>query len=334
LSVEAMTLGRFVVSEEANRPREESGLASLLQSLAGAGRRIARDVRRADLVGMVGYAGDKNPSGDAQKKLDVAADRAITETVCGTGLVASLVSEEIEEGQPMSSGDEARFILCADPLDGSSNTDINGPVGTIFGISLRARRGRCDAPLEELGSEAQLIASGYIMYGPATVLVYTRGAGVNGFTLDEERGEYALTHARMQCPARGSYFSANIGKSKTWDPNLRRYVDHLLELDKASGRPYSLRYVGALVADLHRSLLEGGIYFYPADASNPNGKLRLLYECAPLALVAEQAGGGASTGRERILALRPTSLHQKVPLAIGSREDVALYERMLAGGDA
>jgi fructose-1,6-bisphosphatase I len=330
-----MTLGRFVVHEERDRPRQERGMVVLLQSLAAAGSRIAREVRRAGLVGMVGYAGgDKNPSGDAQKKLDVAADQTILEAVGGTDLVASLVSEEIQEGRPISSGDEARFILCVDPLDGSSNSDINGPVGTIFGISLRARQGRCTSPLEELGGEAKLIAAGYIMYGPATVLVYTRGAGVNGFTLDEERGEYALTHERMQCPARGSYFSANIGKSRTWDPNLRRYVEYLAERDEATGRPYSLRYVGALVADLHRGLLEGGIYFYPADASNPNGKLRLLYECAPLALVAEQAGGGASTGRARILDIRPASLHQKVPLAIGSRDDVALYERMLDGGDA
>lgn len=331
---DAITLNQFLTDEESGRPREERGLADLLRELAGAARAIARDVSRAGLVGLTGYAGGENPTGDAQKKLDIAANDIMIGAVERSGVVAAFVSEEIEGGRDMASGGKARFILCTDPLDGSSNTDNNGPVGTIFGIYLRGRSGPCAAALEEIQTDARLVCAGYVMYGPATILVATRGDGVNGFTLDLDRNGFILTHPRMTCPPRGHYYSANLGRARGWDPGVRRFVDHLTDVDRASGRPYSLRYGGALVADLHRGLLEGGIFFYPGDTKYPDGKLRLLYECAPLAFITEQAGGRASTGRQRILDVRPASLHQRVPLAIGSRDDVALYERMLAGEKA
>lgn len=333
MSGDAITLDRFLTDEESRRPREEQGLVDLLKELAGAGRVIARDVGRAGLVGLLGYAGGTNPTGEAQKKLDIAANDTLIDAVERSGVVASLVSEEMEDGKIMATGGGARFILCTDPLDGSSNSDINGTVGTIFGIYLRKRSGPCAAVLEEIQDDARLVCAGYVMYGPATILVTTRGDGVNGFTLDPDRNAFILTHPKMVCPLRGSYYSANLGREQGWDPNVRRFVERLVAGDRSADRPHSLRYVGALVADLHRGLLEGGIFFYPGDAKNPDGKLRLLYECAPLAFVTEQAGGRASTGRQRILDVRPASLHQRVPLAIGSRDDVALYDRMLAGED-
>ena len=216
-----------------------------------------------------------------------------------------------------------------DPLDGSSNTDIDGAVGTIFGIYPRAGSGPVDEARDLLRKGSEQIAAGYVLYGPATVLVYTAGDGAFGFTLDEDRGEFVLTHDRIRCPARGHYYSANLGHIREWHRGIRKYIEYLTERDPATGRPYSLRYVGALVADLHRSLIEGGLYFYPADEGHANGKLRLLYECAPLGFVIEQAGGRASTGTQRILEVRAGAIHQRVPFVIGSAEDVELYESFM-----
>ena len=251
-----------------------------------------------------------------------------------SGLVAAIVSEEMDEPKATLSGSAGRYILCIDPLDGSSNTDTNGSVGTIFGFFRRSCQGRCSSIETELRQGTSLVASGYALYGPSTVFVYTRGRTVTGFTLDHDLGEFLLSHDALQCPPRGQTYSANLGRGQEWDAGIQRFVAHLGERDSGSGRPYSLRYSGALVADLHRTLIEGGIYFYPADASHREGKLRLLYEGAPLALVVETAGGRASTGHQPIAEITPTSLHQRVPLALGSREDVQLYERFAAGQDA
>jgi fructose-1,6-bisphosphatase I len=238
----------------------------------------------------------------------------------------------MEELRTIACSEEADYLLCVDPLDGSSNTDINGAVGTIFSFYRRPQRGACKDCEAELREGAQLVAAGYVLYGPSTLLVYRVGNGVSGFTLDHDVGEFLLSHERIRCPDRGPYYSANLGRYHDWDPNVRGFADYMIERDPESGRPYSLRYTGALVADLHRSLLEGGIYFYPADAAHPNGKLRLLYECAPLAFVAEGAGGRASTGRLRVLDVRPESLHQRVPFAVGSRDEVELYESFVLFG--
>lgn len=330
----ATTLSRYISGEEGRSPRPEPEFPELLAQMGFTAKTITREIRRAGLVGMLGLAGERNPTGDAQKKLDVFSNEVVLDAFGETGLVAAIVSEEIDEIRVVSCSDKARYILCTDPLDGSSNTDVNGTVGTIFGIYRRSRTGSCEAIEQELEDAAQLVAAGYVMYGPSTILVYSRGNGVNGFTLDHDLGEFLLSHEDIRCPDRGHYFSANLARYHEWDPNVRRFVDHLIQHDPTTGRPYSLRYVGALVADFHRGLLEGGIYFYPADAAHENGKLRLLYECAPLAFVVEQAGGRAGTGRQRILEVRPESLHQRAPLVIGSRDDVALYERFFAGDNA
>jgi fructose-1,6-bisphosphatase I len=219
------------------------------------------------------------------------------------------------------------LVVCADPVDGSSNLDVNGSVGTIF--SLRPSHGKSPAASAALGPGTEQIAAGYVMYGPATALVYTVGQGTHGFTLNPETGEFLLTHPDIRIPRRGKIYGINEGNVHTWHPGQRAFVEHLKAKDKASGRPYSLRYSGAMVADVHRTLLDGGLFMYPADWSDPQkpkAKLRLLYEVAPMGMIVEQAGGGASTGRERVLDLVAAEYHQRAAVILGSPEDVATAE--------
>jgi fructose-1,6-bisphosphatase I len=304
-----VTLYQHCLEQQRRSRHAVEELAVLLAPMAQAAKILAREIRRAALVGGLGLVGERNPTGDAQKKLDVLGNITVTEAFAGTGLVAAIVSEEMAEPLSMAGGEDAEYVLCTDPLDGSSNIDINGPVGTIFGFYQRHTTGQGKSAPNRLGSESQQVAAGYVMYGPSTILVYTSGNGVNGFTLDEERGEFLLSHANLRCPGQGHYYSGNLGHYHEWPPNIQRFIDYLTEHDPATHRPYSLRYTGALVADVHRSLLEGELYFYPADAEHQDGKLRLLYECASLAFVVEQAGGCASTGRLRILDIQAATIH-------------------------
>lgn len=324
-----IALPRHLASEEESAPRM-GGLCRLLGHLALAAKILAREIGRAAITGRVGLAGQANPTGDAQKKLDVFANEVVVDTVAESGLVAGIVSEELDEVKWVTCQEKARYLLCTDPLDGSSNTDINAPLGTIFGVYRRPASGRCEGAADLLRKGTEQVAAGYVLYGPSTILVYTSGRGVQGFTLDRDVGEFFLTHEGIRCPARGRTYSANLARLREWHPGIRRSLDALTEKDRGAGRPYSLRYTGALVADIHRTLLEGGLYLYPADADHPEGKLRLLYECAPLSFLVEQAGGRASTGRQRILDISADSIHQRVPLLIGSSEDVALCERSVA----
>ena len=321
---EAVSLTRYLLSEQAGHPEAEAEFWMLIAQMAYVAKVIARETRRAALVGRLGLVGERNPTGDTQKKLDVFANEATVDTFLRSGLVAAIVSEEMDEPKETLSGSAAGYILCVDPLDGSSNTDTNGSVGTIFGFFRRSCQGRCVGIENELREGLSLAAAGYVLCGRT----------VTGFTLDHDLGEFLLSHDTLQCPPRGQTYSANLGKQREWDTGVQRFVAKLGEGGQGKSRPCSLRYSGALVADLHRILIEGGIYFYPADSSNREGKLRLLYEGAPLALVVETAGGRASTGREPIAAITPASLHQRVPIALGSREDVELYEQFAAGQDA
>ncbi len=332
MSTRAITLNRHIIEEERRHPALAGELSELLVQLGFAAKILAREIGRAALVGKLGLVGEKNATGDSQKKLDVFANDTVVEAFAQTGLVAGIVSEELDEVKEISCESKARYILCIDPLDGSSNTDINGALGTIFGIYRRSSTCACDVQGEILGGTAEQVAAGYVMYGTSTLLAYTCGHGVYGFTLDRELGEFLLSHENFRCPERGRTYSANLARAGDWDPGIRKFVEYVTQTDRASGRPYSLRYTGALVADIHRSLVEGGIYFYPADPGHPDGKLRLLYECAPLAYLVEAAGGRASTGRQRILEVPAKSIHQRVPLAIGSTEDVSHYERFLTDG--
>lgn len=327
---ETVTLSRFVLTAGTRTDLPPRDIAALLALTAFAAKVIARDVRRAALVGRLGLVGERNPTGDAQKKLDVFANQVFLETFAGADLIAGIVSEELEAVKQVTCNSTSAYILCVDPLDGSSNSDNNGSVGTIFGFYRRQSTCGCDAIGHELREGARLVAAGYVMYGPSTVLAYSIGDGVHAFTLDHDLGEFLLSHENMRCPAREHGFSVNLGHSSEWDPAVRAYVRSIMDDTVEPGGQASFRYAGALVADLHRILLEGGIYLYPADHAHPKGKLRLLYECAPAAFLAEAAGGRASSGNERILDLRPTSLHDTAPLAIGSSENVASFERALA----
>jgi fructose-1,6-bisphosphatase I len=326
MSAQAVSLTRYLLGHEAKNPELGSEFCHFMAQLAFAAKIMAHEVMRAGLVGKLGLAGARNAGGDAQKMLDVFTNDTMIAAFARTGLVAEIVSEELEVPKRVPGGADARFVLCTDPLDGSANTDTNGAVGTIF--SLYRRRG--DTPREDLrqvpwrGSEQ--VAAGYVMYGPSTLLVYTSCAGVNGFTLDPSVGEFLLSHADIRCPVRGTYVSANLVHLRQWHPNVQNYVESLTADESSISRPRSFRYTGAFVADLHRVLLSGGIFFYPGNREHPMGKLRLLYECAPLALLVEQAGGSASDGQRRILDIETQDIHQRTPIAIGSVEDVASFE--------
>lgn len=326
MSAVGVTLSRHVREEESRHPDMTGELSTLLDQLGFAAKILSREIGRAALVGRLGLVGESNPTGDAQKVLDVYGNQIMVDAFARSGLVAALVSEELEQIKQIPGAEKARYVLCIDPVDGSSNTDINGAIGTIFGV-YRRTGGSLEADLLRKGAE-QLLA-GYVMYGTSTLLVYTCGHGVHGFTLDRDLGEFLLSHENIRCPDRGRYYSANLGRYQEWDPNIRACVDHLTSHDPATGRPYSLRYSGALVGDFHRCLLEGGFYFYPPDKDHRDGKLRLLYEAAPLALVARHAGGRASTGRQDILDVQATGIHQRLPLVIGSALEVGLYEQFL-----
>ncbi|MFQ5899133.1 MAG: class 1 fructose-bisphosphatase [Candidatus Methylomirabilia bacterium] len=314
---------------------EADDLAIVLTQLALAGKLIARELARAAVAGQLGTTGETNVQGEAVKKLDLWANEVVVSALEVTGLVCTLVSEEIAEPLHLARQcRRARYVVCFDPVDGSSNLDVNGIVGTVFSIKRRRAWGADHVAADTLQPGTAQVAAGYIMYGPGTMLIYTAGNGVHGFTLDPTVGEFMRSHQHIQIPARGWTYSVNEGNAPRWDPSIRRYIEYLRTADLATGRPYTARYVGSLVADFHRTLLEGGIFLYPADAvagGKPTGKLRLLYEAAPMGFVVEQAGGKASSGSERILEIFPTSYHQRVPLLIGSPEDVMLAEEFIAG---
>ena len=319
-----MTIRGQVIGTAGLPPARAADLAALLEQFAAAGKVIAREVRRAALSGRTGYSGGENVTGDRQKKLDIVGNDVVLDAFRQGGLVAGIVSEEDDQPVPTATP-EAPYVVCTDPIDGSSNTDINGPLGTIFSICRRPRGGG-------MPQGADIAAAGYILYGPSTLYAWSVGDGVAGFTLDEECCEFVLSHPSIRCPRRGRTISANLGRQREWDDHLKAYLAYVTDTDQATGRPYSLRYIGALVADLHRCLIEGGLYFYPPDPKNKDGKLRLLYECAPLAFLTEQAGGRASTGTGRVLEVEARSAHQRSPLAIGSADDVALFESFIRTG--
>jgi fructose-1,6-bisphosphatase I len=323
-----ITLEEHLSQRRHARPQLAGGVAALLGRLAGAAAVIERELAHAALRDRLGYAGDTNVTGDAVKKLDVWGHEIVVAALRKSGACAAVVSEEAPEPieTPEGRGPNG-LVVCCDPVDGSSNLDVNGTVGTIF--SLRPSHGRTPAGPAALGPVGEQIAAGYVMYGPACVLVYTVGDGTHGFTLDRETGEFLLTHPDIRVPRRGKTYGINEGNIATWHPGQRAFVEHLRTPDRASGRPYSLRYSGAMVADVHRTLLDGGLFMYPADCSDParpKPKLRLLYEVAPMAFLAEQAGGRASTGTGRVLDLVATDYHQRAPILVGSADDVALAE--------
>src|SRR5215813_15117869 len=316
---------QHILDEERLYPGATGDFTALLTSLTLAAKIISREVNQAGLVRILGETGEINVHGEAVQKLDEFAQQTIYRAMGHNGHLCVMASEESEGIIPLPGGSKrGKYVLMFDPLDGSSNIDVNASIGTIFSIHRRVTNHSPDGRLEDcLQKGADQVAAGYFIYGSSTMMVYTTGHGVYGFTLDPSLGEFLLSHESIRTPMRGKIYSINEGNMHFWDEGTRRYIDYVKEDKKEAGHPYSLRYIGSLVADFHRNLLKGGIFLYPG----PKGKLRLLYEAAPLAMVVEQAGGAASTGSERILDIQPTSLHQKIPLIIGSRDDVREYNR-------
>jgi fructose-1,6-bisphosphatase I len=318
------TLERHILEEQRTHEGATGEFTRLFQQLALAGKIVGSRVNQAGLAGVLGVTGEVNVQGERVQKLDVFANQALIHCTERGGQVCLMASEEVDDPIPIPTGyPRGKYVLMFDPLDGSSNIDVNISIGTIFGVHRRVTDGAAEPALGDcLQPGYKQVAAGYIIYGSSTMFVYTTGERVHGFTLDPSVGEFFLSHPNIQIPARGSMYSVNEGNESKWDAKVRDWVRWLKTPDKASGRPYSSRYIGTLVADFHRTLLKGGIFAYPADDKNPNGKLRLLYEAAPMAFIARAAGGSASTGKQAILDVVPTELHQRVPLYIGSKRDV------------
>ena len=325
------TLARHIIDQEKMHPEATGELSKLLHDLSLAVKVISLEVNKAGLVDILGFTGDNNVHGEQVKKLDVFAHDMMVKAMDHGGHLCVMASEEEEDIihiPPMFK--IGKYVLLFDPLDGSSNIDANVSVGTIFSIYRRkSPDGKAGTMEDCLQPGHQQVAAGYIVYGSSTMLVYTAGHGVHGFTLDPAFGEFLLSHRDMQIPKKSRIYSINEGNYLYWHPGLKKYIKYLQEEDTETGRPYSSRYIGSMVADIHRNLLYGGIFMYPADSRNPNGKLRLMYECNPMAFIIEQAGGRATDGKRRILEIQPEKLHQRIPIFIGSEDDVKLVEKFM-----
>lgn len=330
------TIERHILEQQQSHPEATGILTQLLYDIALAGKVIASRTTRAGLAEILGRTEDVNIQGEIVQKLDRFADLTIYRLNDHTGRLAMIASEENEQPLPIPDKFPAgKYILLVDPLDGSSNIDFNIPVGTIFGVYQRLSESGPGTLQDCLRAGNELVAAGYIIYGSSTMLVYTTGDGVHGFTLDPSVGEFLLSHPDIHIPAEPAYFSVNLGYRKYWSKGVQRYTDYLQGLDGLI-KALSLRYVGSLVADFHRNLLAGGVFYYPADYKDPKkpqGKLRLAYEAAPLAFIAEQAGGYASDGRQNILNICPSFLHQRTPLFIGNRPLVEKAEEFILQED-
>lgn len=333
-----MTLTRYMIQSAMDTDLEHmQDMQSLMASIQLACKKIQSLVQRAgisNLIGLEDGGGSVNVQGEEQKKLDVLSNEVLKNALRYSGKMGVIASEEEDEPVMVDEVYSGNYVAVFDPLDGSSNIDAGIATGTIFGIFLQntgCLASDWESKIDEteltclyntMQPGANLVAAGYCMYSSSCMMVLTTGDGVNGFTLDPQIGEFVLTHPNIQIPARGAIYSFNEANSPAWDPVLRQYVDNLKTGRNGAEKPYSSRYIGSLVADVHRTLLYGGVFGYPGDAKNPSGKLRLLYECAPMSFIVEQAGGLATTGKERVMDVIPDAVHQRMPLIIGSKDDV------------
>ncbi len=319
--VQPTTLGEFIVENQKDFPFATGELSQLLTSIRLAAKVVNREINKAGLADILGAMGSENVQGEAQQKLDVMANDTFMRALRSMGQVCGVASEEEEHFVAFDDDihSDARYVVLMDPLDGSSNIDVNVSVGTIFSIYRRITPAGSPVELKDFlqPGDAQ-IAAGYVVYGSSTMLVYTTGNGVNGFTLDPSIGVFCLSHPDMQIPQDGKIYSVNEGNYVHFPEGVKRYIKYCQEFDEATNRPYTSRYIGSLVSDFHRNLIKGGVYLYPTGTMAPKGKLRLLYECNPLAFIVEQAGGMATDGTRRIMEIAPDELHQRVPCFIGS----------------
>ena len=325
-----LTLDQHIIQQQRKYPQSTGDLTDLLYDISLAGKLVSREVNRAGLVDILGSAGRMNVQNEEVQKLDIFANSVFFKIFEQSSRVCTFGSEEDEQCVCMEHDQmSGKYAVNLDPLDGSSNIDVNLAIGTIFSIHKKISSGMKGNEEDCMQKGSHQVAAGYLIYGSSTMMVYSTGQGVYGFTLDQSVGEFFLSHENMKFPARSTIYSINESNSLYWDRPTLEYVKYIKAIDPQSRRPLNARYVGSLVADFHRNLLKGGIYLYPADHKDPDrkeGKLRLLFEAAPLAFIAHQAGGYASTGSESILEIQPTSLHQRVPLIIGNKEEVKRYE--------
>lgn len=329
-----VVLDEFIIQKEKDFPFATGELSGLLRDIGIAAKMVNREVNKAGLVDILGKAGDENVQGEEQQKLDVLANEIFIRSLKASGECAGIASEENEHIVTIENeyaNKDAKYVVTMDPLDGSSNIDVNVSIGTIFSIYRRVTNGDSCCQMDDfLQPGTEQVAAGYVVYGSSTMLVYTTGNGVNGFTLDPSIGEFCLSHPNITTPAQGKTYSINEGNYVKFGKNIQRYLDYAKGLDGKNAKPYGLRYIGSMVADLHRNLIKGGVFLYPATSEAPNGKLRLLYECNPMAFLVEQAGGKATTGSQRIMELKPTELHQRTPIFIGSADMVTEIESFVA----
>lgn len=327
-----ITLGQFIIERQTDFPYAKGELSRLLRDIGIASKIINREVNKAGLVDILGDDGSVNSTGDEVKKLDIFANHQLISALKAGGEVCVIGSEENENEIPVDNevSKNAKYVVLFDPLDGSSNIDVNVSVGTIFSIYRRVTLSGPGTKEDCLQRGTEQIAAGYIIYGSSTMLVYTTGKGVNGFTYDPSIGEFCLSHSTMQIPKKGIIYSINEGNYCDFPEGIKAYIKYCQEKDPATNRPYTSRYIGSMVADFHRNLIKGGVFIYPPTTKKPEGKLRLLYECNPLAYIVEQAGGRATNGRKRILDIEPKELHQRTSIIIGSEEMVKKIEEFIA----
>jgi fructose-1,6-bisphosphatase I len=327
------TLNDFITLKQKDFPFAKGELSSLLTHIGTAAKMINKKINKAGLVDLIGQAGTINIQGEGQQKLDIYADQVFINALLSSGECCGVATEENQNEIIFTDtfAQEGKYIVCTDPLDGSSNIDYNVSVGSIFTIYRRITpRGEKVRNEDFLQAGSNQVAAGYIIYGSSTMLVYTTGNGVNGFTLDPSIGEFCLSHPEIKTPRDGQIYSINEGNYVHFPSGIKKYIKYCQEKDIDTFRPYSSRYIGSLVSDFHRNLLKGGIFLYPENENAPEGKLRLVYECNPIAFIAEQAGGGATDGYQRILDIHPSALHQRSPFYTGSKNMVNKVEEFLA----
>ncbi|WP_427981830.1 class 1 fructose-bisphosphatase [Agarivorans sp.] len=326
-----ITLGEYIIEKQHQFPNATGELTQLLGAIRLAAKVVNREINKAGLVDIIGATGVENVQGEVQQKLDLYANEKFKAALEARGEVCGVASEEEDEFVSFDSArSDSKYVVLMDPLDGSSNIDVNVSVGTIFSIYRRVSPCGTPVVLEDFLQPGHCqVAAGYVIYGSSTMLVYTTGHGVHGFTCDPSLGVFYLSHENMRIPDDGVIYSINEGNYLKFPTGVKKYLKYCQEIDPASNRPYTSRYIGSLVSDFHRNLLKGGIYIYPSTASAPKGKLRLLYECNPMAYLIEQAGGKASDGFNRIMDIQPTELHQRIPFFCGSQNMVETVEAMM-----
>lgn len=329
-----VTLDEYIIQSQNRFPGATGELSQLLRDIGLAAKIISREVNKAGITSLLGVDGSKNIHGESVKKLDLFADEQLISALNRSLITCMVISEE-NDGIVSLNSQGGKYIVYLDPLDGSSNIDVNVSIGSIFSIYMRQSRFTPD-PTESdaLQPGTRQVAAGYVLYGSSTIMVYTTGLGVSAFTLDPSIGEFILSDDDFSIPKHGTIYSINEGSYNSWAEGLKKYIKYCQKEDPENGRPYSARYIGSMVADIHRTLVKGGIFIYPSSKTYPNGKLRLMYECNPLSFIIEQAGGIATNGNVRIMELKPTAIHERTPIFIGSRQNVEEAMQFISNDEA